>query len=179
MKKMMAVLSVAALSVAPLGLAEDGAVAAPHEGAGGARGGRGAGGPGGQGAQMQERVKEAWAIVDKQACFKAMDTNADGNVSKEEFEKTDLQVVFGGALREALAKRGGKGAGDGADGGPAQWDKDGDGKITAAEFPRGEEVFKKLLERGDKDGDGALSIEEMKAAREAVQQRQERKAGKP
>jgi hypothetical protein len=129
MKKLMVVLSVAALSLSPLGLAEDAAVAAPPGGAGGPHGGRGAGGPGGQGgAQLQERMKEAWAAVDRQACFKAMDSNADGNVSKEEFEKADLQVVFGGALREAMLKRGGMGGGaGGAGGGPAQWDKNGDG----------------------------------------------------
>lgn len=182
MKKMMVVLSVAALSVSPLGLAQDGAAGPPPQaGAGMARGGRGAGG---QGAPVQERMKEAWAAVDKQACFRTMDTNADGNVSKEEFEQADLQAVFGAALRQAMAKRGGMGAaGGGAAGGPAQWDKNGDGKITADEFPRGEEAFKKLLERADKDGDSALSTEEMKAAREGLQrqqqQRQERRGQKP
>ncbi len=181
MRKMMVLLSVAALSVAPLGRAQDGAVGVPAAGGGAGRGG--AGGQGGQGAQMQERLKEAWASVDKPTCFKAMDTNADGNISKEEFEKADLQAVFGGALRTAMARRGGLGAGaGGADAGPAQWDKNGDGKITAEEFPRGEEAFKKLLERADKDGDGALSTEEVKAAREGTQpreRRQQRQADKP
>jgi Ca2+-binding EF-hand superfamily protein len=170
--RMLAVLSAAALAVTPLALAQDGGAARPGAGVG--RGG-GQGGQGGQGgAQMQERMKEAWAAVDKQACFKAMDTNADGNVSKEEFEAADLQAVFGNALREAMTKqRAGAGAGGAAgEGGPAQWDKNGDGKVTADEFPRGEEAFKKLLERADKDGDGALSTEEMKAAREGMQQQQ-------
>lgn|GEM_PF-2715428 len=168
MKKLVAGLSAVVLAVSPLGLAQE---------AGGGRAGGGAGRGGGPGGgQMQERMKEAWAAVDKEACFKAMDTDADGTITKEEFGKADLQAVFGAPLREAMAKRAGMGAGPGAavgPGGPQQWDKNGDGKVTADEFPRGPEAFKKLLENNDKDGDGALSTEEMKAAREAMQQRQQ------
>jgi hypothetical protein len=174
MKRIMAMMSAAALAVAPLVLAQEGT--APR--AGGAGMGRG-GGPGGQGGQMQERLKDAWAAVDKVACFKAMDTNADGSISKEEFEKADLQAVFGPALRETLRKRGASTAAGGAGAATAfaQWDRNGDGRVTAEEFPRGEEAFRKLLEHADKDGDGALSAEEVKAAHEVMQQRQQERKG--
>lgn len=163
MKKLMAGLCVAGLVLTPLALAQQ----AGGRGAG--RQGRGpGGGPGGEGrgAQMQERMREAWASLDKEACFKAMDTNGDGTISKDEFQQADLQAVFGERLREAMAQRAGGAAGVGA-GDPAQWDKNGDGKVTADEFPGGEEAFKRMLERGDKDGDGALSLEEVRAVREA------------
>lgn len=177
MRKLLAGLAATVLAVSPLALAQEAGGGRP----GGGGGGRGAG-PGG--GAMQERMKEAWAALDKAACFTAMDTNADGNVSKEEFEKADLQAVFGTPLREAMAKRAGAGpgaaAGAGAGAGaagPQQWDKNGDGKVTAEEFPRGPEAFKKLLENHDKDGDGALSADEIKAARETLQQRQQERRG--
>jgi hypothetical protein len=179
MKKMLVVLSTATLAVSLLSWAGDAPGGAAKGGNGGGRAAR-AGGGAGRGAQAQDRMKEAWAEVDKAACFTALDTNADGNISKEEFEKADLQVVFGGPLREAMQKRGGAAGGGG---GPAaevtRWDKNGDGKITADEFPRGEAAFKKFLEGADKDGDGTLTVDEAKAAQEQrQQQRQERQGNK-
>ena len=177
MKKMLALVSVAALAVTPLVLAQEGGAPPPKPGPGVERGQRGGGrGPGG--GQMQERMKEAWAAVDKEACFKTMDANGDGTVSKEEFQKTDLQEVFGTALRDAMRKDAPGGEGPGG-GDPAaafkRMDKNGDGKIAVDEFPRGAEAFNKLKEHADKDGDGLLSEEEFKAAHERMARNRDRR----
>lgn len=176
MKKRMMAWAVAVLAVSPWVMAQD----AP--GGAGARGGRPGAGPGAGagagGAAMQERMKEAWGAMDKEACFRAMDANADGAISQDEFTQADLQAVFGTALRDALMKRG-AGAGAGAGAGFAVWDKNADGKVVAEEFPRGEEAFKKLLERADKDGDGALTAEEVRAFREAAGPGRPERPGRP
>ncbi|MBT4817947.1 MAG: hypothetical protein HON70_19735, partial [Lentisphaerae bacterium] len=44
-------------------------------------------------------------------------------------------------------------------------DKNGDGKMSADEFPRGKEAFEKLLKYADKDGDGLINLEEMREMR--------------
>jgi len=137
----------------------------------------GAGGAGGPGGDPEER-------------FKQMDKDADGKISAEEFPagpeafariSKRLDKDGDGALSmEELAamrgrgrggegggrggeegKRGGKGGGKG--GWVTRFDKDGDGKVSADEFPRGKEAFAKILEKADKDGDGLISTEEMEA----------------
>ena len=131
-------------------------------------------GPGG-GEMMKARSQAVWQKVDKAECFKALDKDANGSVSKEEFDAADLGEVFGGALRKAMAESMGGAGGPGGAGAKGDFfqkmDKNGDGKITADEHPRGPEAFDKMLQKADKDGDGALSKEEMQGMREGMRDR--------
>jgi len=135
------------------------------------------GGPGGRGArtpgQMQEMMKAAWEKVDKEACHAALDSDGDGTVSKEEFDKSDLNAILGKALNEAMQKvreerraAGDQAQGQGRENAMQRMDKNGDGIITADEFPRGAEAFERLLQRGDKNGDKGLDADELAAIRE-------------
>ena len=125
-----------------------------QDGPGGGRGGR---------EGMQQRMQKMWEQVDRDELFGALDANGDGNISKDEFGEANLGEIMGGAMRKAMMSGGQGGPG----GDPAerfkQMDKDADGKVSAQEFPRGPEVFDRLVERLDKDGDGALSMDEMAA----------------
>ena len=99
---------------------------------------------------------------------------------KEEFEAADLGEIFGGGLRKAMMESMGGAGGPGAAGKGdffQKMDKNGDGKITADEYPRGPEAFDKILQKADKDGDGALSKEEMQASREQMRDRKPRGEG--
>ena len=109
---------------------------------------------------MRQRMKAAWGAVDKDACFKALDNDGDGVVTQEEFERADLQEVFGARVREAMRKNMGKNRKDMF----KRADKNGDGMIAADEFPGGPERFEKILRKVDKDGDGLISQEEWQAA---------------
>ncbi len=135
-------------------------VEAQPAGPGGPGGKRGHGGRGGG-----QFLKQALQGIDREKVFTALDTDGNGSVSKEEFNAADFGEVLGGALQEAirarLAERGGN---KGGNGGFASLDKDGDGKLTAEEFPK-PEAFERIVKQADKDGDGMLSEDEMKEFR--------------
>jgi len=161
MKRLSVILGCLAFALCPLVQAQ------PAGGGGqGGQGGPGGGRGGRQG--MQQRMQKMWEQVDREEMFGALDANGDGNISKDEFDEANLGEIMGGAMRKAMMA-GRQGGQQGQGGDPAQMfkrlDKDGDGKITAEEFPRGPEAFERLAQRLDKDGDGALSIEEMAAMR--------------
>ena len=109
---------------------------------------------------MQQRLKAAWAAIDKDACFKAMDNDGDGMISQEEFERADLQAIIGSKLHESMRKKHGNRKDM-----FKKMDKNGDGMISLEEFPRGPEVFEKIVKKVDKDGDGMISLEEWTAMR--------------
>lgn len=118
-------------------------------------------GPGGKGAGMpgmgMPTPEEAMAR------FKEMDKNGDGRVAKDEFagpperfamldrdgDGAISQTEFEAALKGGAAKAGGKIF--------QRFDANGDGKVTRAEFPGGDENFKAL----DKNGDGAITLDEV------------------
>lgn len=97
--------------------------------------------------------------------FKDQDKNADGRISKDEFPGpaerfTALDKDGDGGICVDELKAGM--AGDGMRGRRmmAQFDKNGDGKVTRDEFPGGDEMFQKM----DKNGDGAISDDELPRA---------------
>ncbi|OGV77844.1 MAG: hypothetical protein A3K19_18660 [Lentisphaerae bacterium RIFOXYB12_FULL_65_16] len=147
--------------------------------AGGPPGG-GMGMPPGGGEAMKAHMQAVWQKVNKEECFTALDKDGNGSVTKEEFEAADLGEIFGGGLRKAMMESMGGAGGPGAAGKGdffQKMDKNGDGKITADEYPRGPEAFDKILQKADKDGDGALSKEEMQASREQMRDRKPRGEG--
>lgn len=77
--------------------------------------------------------------------FAALDRDGDGVLTMDEVE---------GALREGLAGDGGRGRKM-----FQRFDKDGDGKVSRAEFPGGDEGFRAL----DRNGDGFISEDEVPA----------------
>jgi len=171
MKRLSLILGCLAFALCPLVQAQPagggGQGGPPRRGGGeGGQGGPGGGRGGRQG--MQQRMQKMWEQVDREELFGALDANGDGNISQDEFNEANLGEIMGGAMRKAMmAGREGGQRGQGGDPGQMlkQLDKDGNGKITAEEFPRGPEAFEKLAQRLDKDGDGAISMEEMAAMR--------------
>jgi Ca2+-binding EF-hand superfamily protein len=160
----------------------------------GRRGKAGKGRPGGEGggdpAQMAERVKQH---VQKQ--FAKLDANQDGKVTQDEapnprlLEMADkngdgaitLEELQAAAL-ERVRQRAGAGGksrkpGKGGGGAPREgkprerrgpritnatlkrWDRDGDEKVSADEFPGGDQTFARL----DVDKDGFLTAADLKA----------------
>lgn len=77
--------------------------------------------------------------------FAALDRNQDGGVTADEVEE---------AIKEGMNGEGGR-----AKRMFQRFDKDGDGKVSRAEFPGGDDAFKVM----DKDGDGFVSAEEVAA----------------
>jgi Ca2+-binding EF-hand superfamily protein len=128
-----------------------------------------------RGPAMQDRMRAAWEQVDKEACFKALDTDGDGAITQEEFERANMQDVFGVALMNAMRKNAGGKQGQAGKQGAAnmfeKMDKNGDGNLSAEEFPRGPEAFEKLAKRADTNGDGLISQDEMQAMREKAKNR--------
>jgi Ca2+-binding EF-hand superfamily protein len=120
--------------------------------------GAGKGEPGPAGAmpnaeEMRQRLKDADKNGDGKITkdefpgpperFEALDRNRDGGVTGDEVEA---------ALRDGMNGEGGRGKRM-----FQRFDKDGDGKVSRAEFPGGDEAFKAM----DKDGDGFVTAEEV------------------
>jgi Ca2+-binding EF-hand superfamily protein len=107
--------------------------------------------------------------------MKRFDKNGDGKLDEDEKaaakeynrnETTGRQAK----RREHLGKRA-----------LEKFDKDGDGKLNEAERAEAAKVLEndpRLVRRFDKDGDGKLNDVEKTAAREAFQERNEKRAGK-
>jgi len=102
--------------------------------------------------------------------FKDADKNADGKVTKDEFpgpaERFELldRNQDGGVTAdemEAALKDGMNGEGGRGKRMFQRFDKDGDGKVSRAEFPGGDEGFRAM----DKNGDGFVTTDEVPAAR--------------
>ncbi len=93
------------------------------------------------------------------------DADGDGNVTLKEFQKVLLQR----ATRRAQGggrdgRRGGGRGGRGLNAGRLKsWDRDGDGKVSAEEFPGREAMFARL----DADKDGFLTQADIKAQKGA------------
>ena len=95
------------------------------------------------------------------------DQDRDGNVSRSEYPGSDeafarLDADRDGSITaaevESSLKRKGKGGGKFI----ARFDKDGDSKVSADEFPRSAEQFARL----DTDGDGYITEDEAPAGRQ-------------
>ncbi len=71
-----------------------------------------------------------------------------------------FSVTLIAAENHAFCQRGSRG-GNGWDFVAKKYDKDNDGKVTAAEYTRGAEAFKTL----DKNGDGSISSDDWSTAR--------------
>ncbi len=106
---------------------------------------------------------------------KALDTNADGKITAEELKNATkaLMALDGngdGVLTEEEYGRP-RGSRGGPGGGPgdflAQFDKDGDGKISKEEAP---ERMRENFEKMDVNGDGLLDQSDFEAMRERFRQ---------
>lgn len=89
----------------------------------------------------------------REAEFKARDTDGDGLLSKDEMIAAAMERV-----RAGMEKRIGRMV--------EKRDADGDGKISLAEMPGGDERGARMFERMDADGDGAISAEEVAAMKD-------------
>lgn len=149
-------------------------------GRGGGRPGQGGpGAPGGMQAQgrmggrggMQGQQMQLWQQLDKEACFKSLDPNQDGKLSKEEFDAADLGAVFTKALAEAGRKARQQQALMRQLNPVQHYDKDDNLVVTEDELAEGLETQQRrlgklkpfLLEEFDEDKDGEFSPEEARS----------------
>ena len=122
--------------------------------------------------ERMAQMKAVWDQIGKDEMFDAIDANGDGVVTKDEFKSADLGQIVGQAMMKARAAlgmggRGGNGKEGGKGGLIQRFDKDGDGLLSADEFPRGREVFERL----DENGDGLLDSKEVEAGRRKMRER--------
>ncbi len=107
--------------------------------------------------EMRQRFKDADKNADGKVTkdefpgpperFQALDRNQDGGVTADEIEA---------ALKDGMNGEGGRGKRM-----FQRFDKDGDGKVSRAEFPGGDEGFQAM----DKNGDGFVTTDEVPAGR--------------
>jgi len=131
--------------------------------------------------RMKARAKQHFTNLDKNEdgrltadepptpkLIEIADGNGDGGVTLEEFLAFMAKRARSGR-RGRDAQGGPKGSGDAGKsrrrgrlsaGMLRRWDRDGDGKVTAEEFPGRDEMFQRL----DADKDGALTDADVKAA---------------
>ncbi|NLF72325.1 MAG: HlyD family efflux transporter periplasmic adaptor subunit [Candidatus Anammoximicrobium sp.] len=129
----------------------------PNAASGGPAGGGPGGGPGGPGGGFDlmasdkdgdGKISKAEAPEFMQAFFDRVDTNGDGMLDKAEMEVMRQRRVSGGS-------RGGSRN-------LMQFDKNGDGKVTADEVPA---EMQGILERADANQDGAVDAAEIEQLR--------------
>lgn len=93
--------------------------------------------------------------------FEMLDRNKDGAVTEDEIEA---------ALKDGMNGEGGRGKRM-----FQRFDKDGDGKVSRAEFPGGDEAFQAM----DKNGDGFVTADEVPAGRPGKGEKKPEPAGAP
>lgn len=116
--------------------------------------------------------------------FKDADKNGDGKVTKDEFpgpaerfamlDRDQDGAVTADEIESAL-KDGMNGEGGRGKRMFQRFDKDGDGKVSRAEFPGGDEAFKAM----DKDGDGFVTAEEVPSVRPGKGEKKPEPTGAP
>lgn len=120
----------------------------------------------------------------RQISFEALDTNGDGQVTKEEMEAraaarfVDADTNGDGLLsKEELVARAEAGTADRVDRMLQRFDKNDDGQLSQDELPQRRGTGR-MFSRVDADGDGSISKEEFETAQSEMKDRSNKRKNK-